>query len=72
MVSNIDDDKIEIKKKIQESLNRLIRETLIQKNGDEYVFLTNDEQDINKEIQNMQVEISETINKVGEIIFAEI
>ncbi|MGL6105626.1 BREX system P-loop protein BrxC [Romboutsia sp.] len=72
MVSNIDDDKIETKKKIQESLNRLIRETLIQKNGDDYVFLTNDEQDINKEIQNMQVEISETINKVGEIIFAEI
>ena len=72
MVSNIDDDKIEIKKKIQESLNRLIRETLVQKNGEEYVFLTNDEQDINKEIQNMQVEISETIGKVGEIIFGEI
>ena len=72
MVSNIDDDKLEIKKKMQESLNRLIRETLIQKNGEEYIFLTNDEQDINKEIQNMQVEISETINKVGEIIFAEI
>ena len=72
MLSNIDDDKIETKKKIQESLNKLIRETLVQKNGEEYVFLTNDEQDINKEIQNMQVEISETINKVGEIVFGEI
>lgn len=72
MISNIDDDKIETKKKIQESLNKLIRETLVQKNGEEYVFLTNDEQDINKEIQNMQVEISETINKVGEVIFGEI
>ncbi|WP_270659444.1 BREX system P-loop protein BrxC [Paraclostridium bifermentans] len=72
MISNIDDDKIETKKKIQESLNKLIRETLVQKNGEEYVFLTNDEQDINKEIQNIQVEISETINKVGEVIFGEI
>ncbi|MEG1287669.1 MAG: BREX system P-loop protein BrxC [Clostridium sp.] len=72
MISNIEDDKIEIKKKIQESLNKLIRETLVQKNGDEYVFLTNDEQDINKEIQNMQVEIGETIQKVGEIVFGEI
>lgn len=72
MLSNIDDDKIDIKKKIQDSLNKLIRETLAQKNGDEYVFLTNDEQDINKEIQNMQVEIGETINKVGEIVFGEI
>ncbi|WP_343336882.1 BREX system P-loop protein BrxC [Terrisporobacter petrolearius] len=72
MLSNIDDDKIDTKKKIQESLNKLIRETLVQKNGDEYVFLTNDEQDINKEIQNMQVDIGETINKVGEIVFGEI
>ncbi len=72
MICNIDDDKIDIKKKIQESLNKLIRETLVQKNGEEYVFLTNDEQDINKEIQNMQVEIGETINKVGEIVFGEI
>ena len=72
MISNIDEDKIDIKKKIQESLNKLIRETLVQKNGDEYVFLTNDEQDINKEIQNMQVEIGETVNKVGEIVFGEI
>ncbi|MCU9807468.1 BREX system P-loop protein BrxC [Paraclostridium sp. AKS46] len=31
MISNIDDDKIETKKKIQESLNKLIRETLVQK-----------------------------------------
>lgn len=72
MLSNIDDDKIDIKKKIQDSLNKLIRETLVQKNGEEYVFLTNDEQDINKEIQNIQVEIGETINKVGEIVFGEI
>lgn len=72
MISNIDEDKIESKKKIQESLHKLIRETLVQKNGEDYVFLTNDEQDINKEIQNMPVEISETINKVGEIIFGEI
>lgn len=72
MLSNIDDDKIEIKRKIQESVNKLIRETLVQKNGDEYEFLTNDEQDINKEIQNMQVEIGEIIEKVKEIVFGDI
>lgn len=72
MVDNIDEDKIELKKNIQSSLKRLMRETLVQKNGEEYIFLTNDEQDINKEISNMSVEISETINKVGEIVFDEI
>ena len=72
MVKNIDEDKIELKKNIQSSLNRLIRETLVQKNGELYIFLTNDEQDINKEINNISIEISETINKVGEIVFEEI
>ena len=72
MVKNIDEDKIELKKNIQRSLNRLIRETLVQKNGELYIFLTNDEQDINKEINNISIEISETINKVGEIVFEEI
>lgn len=72
MVKHIDDDKIDIKKNVQTSLNKLIRETLVQKNGEEYVFLTNDEQDINKDISNINIEISETINKVGEIVFAEI
>ncbi len=72
MVKNIDEDKIELKKNIQSSLNRLIRETLVQKNGELYIFLTDDEQDINKEINNISIEISETINKVGEIVFEEI
>ncbi|AYD39514.1 BREX system P-loop protein BrxC [Clostridium fermenticellae] len=72
LVSEIDADKLEIKKNVQESLNRLIRETLVQKNGDEYVFLTNDEQDVNKEIKNMPVDSGETIQKASEIIFDDI
>jgi hypothetical protein len=72
LVSEIDADKLEIKKKVQESLNKLIRETLVQKNGDEYVFLTNDEQDVNKEIKNMSVDNGEVTQKVGEIIFDDI
>ncbi|WP_352404960.1 BREX system P-loop protein BrxC, partial [Sporanaerobacter acetigenes] len=69
MVSHIDDDKIELKKKIEESLKRLIKETLIQKNGDEYIFLTHEEQDVNKEIHNIPIDMSETILKIGEEIF---
>lgn len=69
MVDHIDDDKIERKKKIEESLKRLLKETLIQKNGNEYIFLTNEEQDVNKEIQNIPIDISEVILKVGEEIF---
>ena len=69
MVNHIDEDKIELKKQIEESLKRLIKETLIQKNGDEYIFLTNEEQDVNKEIQNIPIDMSDTISKIGEEIF---
>lgn len=69
MVSNIDDDKIELKEKIEATLKRLIKQTLIQKNGSEYIFLTHEEQDVNKEIQNIPIDISETILKIGEEIF---
>ncbi|KGM93221.1 BREX system P-loop protein BrxC [Clostridium botulinum] len=72
LVSEIDVDKVEIKKKVQESLNRLIRETLVQKNGNEYVFLTNDEQDVNKEIKNITIDNGEITQKVSEMIFDDI
>lgn len=72
LISEIDADKLEMKKKVQESLNSLIRQTLVQKNGDEYIFLTNDEQDVNKEIKNMLVDNGEVIQKASEIIFDDI
>ncbi len=72
MIKSIDEDKIDLKKNIEESLKRLTRETLVQKNGEEYTFLTNEEQDINKEIKNVKVDMSEIIQKVSEIIFDEI
>lgn len=72
MVKKIDEDKIELKKKIEDSLKSLIKETLIQKNGEEYIFLTNEEQDINKEIKNVKIDMSEIIQKVSEIIFEDI
>ncbi|MCQ6266318.1 BREX system P-loop protein BrxC [Fictibacillus sp. WQ 8-8] len=69
MVNHIDVDKIDLKKEMEASLTRLSRETLIQKNGDEYIFLTNDEQDVNREIKNMHVDTAEVIHKIGEEIF---
>lgn len=72
MVSHIDDDRIALTKKIQDSLKALIDQTLVQKNGDIFIFLTNEEQDINKEIKNIPVETSEIINYASQVIFEEI
>lgn len=72
LVDNIDASHRDLTFKVQESLKNLIRETLVQENGEEYVFLTNDEQDVNKEIKNMNVDNGEVIQKVGEIIFDDV
>ncbi len=72
MISHIDTDRIELKKRVEEALKVLIRETLVQKNGEIYVFLTDEEQEINREIQNQNVEMAEVINKASAIIFEDI
>ena len=72
MVENIDDDRITIKEKVEESLKVLMRQMLVQKNGNLYVFLTDEEQEINREIDSQNVEMAEVINKVSEMIFEDI
>lgn len=72
MISNIDDDRIELRKKIEESLKKLIHETLVQKNGEIYIFLTNEEQEINNAIKNESVEMGEIIGEASTVIFEEI
>ncbi|NMA14252.1 MAG: BREX system P-loop protein BrxC, partial [Clostridia bacterium] len=72
MVSKIDEDRIALRKQVEESLTQLIKQTLVQKNGEIYIFLTNEEQDINRAIQNEAVELGEIINETAAIIFQEL
>lgn len=69
MVSNINDDRMALSQKVEEALKRLARQTLVQKNGDIYVFLTNEEQEINRAIESQNVDSAEVIAKVSEMIF---
>ncbi|MFR6448202.1 MAG: BREX system P-loop protein BrxC [Peptoniphilus grossensis] len=72
MADDIRVDKIEKRKEIEESIARLIRENYIAKTGDLYNFLTDEEQDIEKEIQNEIVDQSEIIRVISEMIFEKI
>ncbi len=53
---HIDEDKLKLKEEIKSSLERLERETLIQRNNEDYKFLTDDEQEINREIKKQIVD----------------
>src|SRR6056297_21997 len=72
MIENIDDDRIDLKKRVEEALKILMRQMLVQKNGEIYVFLTNEEQEINREINQQSVEMADIIRKASEIIFEDI
>lgn len=72
MAEGIDDDRIALKGKVEDALKVLMRQNLVQKNGDIYVFLTDEEQEINREIESQSVEMAEIINKVSEMIYEDI
>ena len=72
MIENVDDDRIELKGRVEESLKVLMRQMLVQKNGNVYVFLTDEEQEVNNEIEKENVETPEIITKVAEMIFEDI
>ena len=68
-VSNIKDDKITIKKEITDSLRRLENQTLIQRNNDEYKFLTDEEQEINREIKQIVIDQNRITDYLKRIVF---
>lgn len=72
MIDNIDTDRIQMKKKVEDALNVLIKQTMVQKNGIEYMFLTDEEQEINREIDRQNVEMADVINKISVVIFEQI
>lgn len=68
MVDNVDSDRIEIRKKVEESLRLLVNEAMVSKLQDHYEFLTDEEQDINRQIRNREVAPSEVISSIGGLI----
>lgn len=68
MIDSIECDRIELEEKIKKALKKLEKEVLIQKDGDFYFFLTNEEQDINKEIANEYIDPEEKYKNLDSFI----
>lgn len=71
-ISQIDDDKLTLRKRVEDSLQRLEKESLITRNGDEYVFLTNEERDITRKIKATDIASSEENKELGNLIFKDL
>ncbi|SDC56409.1 BREX system P-loop protein BrxC [Geotoga petraea] len=72
MLEKIEQDKLELKKQITESLKRLKTQALISQNGEQYFFLTNEEQEINQRIERIEIDDIEIRKEIKELIFDEI
>lgn len=72
MIDNVDTDRMSLQQKVEDALKMLVKQTLVQKNGDVYVFLTDEEQEVQRDIEAENVEIAEVIGAVSEMIFDDL
>lgn len=72
MADDIRVDKQELRESVKKSLDRLISQNYVSRNGDAYMFLTDEEQDIARDIKNTEVDTSTIISKLGDLIFSDI
>ena len=73
MANDIRLDKITMRETVRGSLDRLLGQNYIGRSGDTYNFLTDEEQDIQRDIyKNTQVDTSKIVERIGQMIFADI
>jgi len=72
MIDDIRTDKIALRTSVAESLERLLSQNYISRNGDTYAFLTDEEQDIAIDIKNTVVDSAQVITSIVQTVFGEI
>ena len=72
MADNINMDKIQMRVQVRESLDRLLSQNYIGRTGNTYNFLTDEEQDIAREIKDTSVDTAQIIERIGHLVFGDI
>ena len=71
-VDRIDANRLALRYQIEASLQRLEKETLVGRNGNEFFFLTNEERDLSREIKDVDLNSAEEAKFLGELIFDDV
>jgi hypothetical protein len=69
MLDRFDQDIPALRKKIESALNLLEQQTYIQRNGELYEYLTDEEKDIEQEIKNTEVESTDVMAELERLVF---
>ena len=72
MIDDIRTDKIALRASVAASLERLLSQNYISRNGDTYAFLTDEEQDIAIDIKNTVVDSAQVISSIAQTVYGEI
>ena len=72
LIDKFDINFIEFTNSINEALQLLEKQTYIRRNNEEYEFLTDEEKDIEEEIKNTEIEISDLQSEFSRIIFQKL
>ena len=72
MSDDIRTDKIVLREQVKESLDRLFSQNYIGRSGNTYNFLTDEEQDIQRDINNTPVDTASIVEHIGNMVFADI
>ncbi len=72
MVDHFGQDMLQLRQEVETALNLLEQQTYIQRNGDLYEYLTNEEKDVEVEIKNTEVETAAVAAELAKILFDSI
>ena len=72
MADDIRTDKIALREKVGASLGRLMSQNYIGRSGDIYNFLTDEEQDVQRDIDNTVVDTASIVERIAQMIYADI
>lgn len=69
MLDGFNQDLPALRKRVEEALSLLEQQTYVQRNGELYVYLTDEEKDVEQEIKNTEVESSDVAAELEKIVF---
>ena len=69
MLDGFNQDLPKLRKRVEEALSLLEQQTYVQRNGELYEYLTDEEKDVEQEIKNTEVESSDVAAELEKIVF---
>ena len=69
MLPRFDVDLLALQRRLEEALNLLEQQTYIQRNGDVFEYLTNEEKDVEQEIKNTEISTDALVEEMERLIF---